>query len=127
MPAIYDREKEKIYVSADEICAFLFRGGNIDPFAKPGGKIGGFAGSYRMIEQKPQIIDEYSYTTDVDGIHLCIYAQPEVIRYDNGKYYVLMLKNVSYKQRKRKQNDVLYYIALGHINAFLSQCRLAHF
>lgn len=96
MPAIYDREKEKIYVSADEICAFLFRGGNIDPFAKPGGKIGGFAGSYRMIEQKPQIIDEYSYTTDVDGIHLCIYAQPEVIRYDNGKYYVLMLKNVSY-------------------------------
>ena len=96
MPAIYDRDKEKLYISTDEISEFLFRGGSIDPFAKPGGKIGGFVGSHRMIEDKPRIIDEYSYTTEVNGVFICIYTQPEAIRYENGKYYVLHLKNLPY-------------------------------
>lgn len=96
MSAIYDREKEKLYVSVSDISSFLFRCGSIDPHARPGGNMGGFVGSYRMVESKPQIIDEYSYTTIVNGVHLCIYTYPEYIRYDGQKHYILISKHVDF-------------------------------
>lgn len=97
MPAIYDRETDAIYVNAQELCEYVYRGGDIDTRM-----VRGACNSYAIIphttgNKKPNIVDAYTFTTIENGIKIVIYAYPEWIREENGHLVVEGVYSVDYR------------------------------
>jgi len=80
MSAIYESETNSIYVSAQELCSFIYRGGDLSSRPLMGNKNGGTVVSHRAWNKKPPIPDAYSFTTIMHGISVVVYAFPEWIR-----------------------------------------------
>ena len=57
MSAIYDNETKSIYISANELCSFIYRGGDLSSRLVPGNKNGDTVVSYRPNNKKPNIVD----------------------------------------------------------------------
>lgn len=96
MSAIYDNETKSIYISANELCSFIYRGGDLSSRLVPGNKNGGTVVSHRPNNKKPNIVDAYSFTTIMHGIPIVVYAYPEFIREENGKYVIEGVYSVPY-------------------------------
>jgi len=96
MSAIYESETNSIYVSAQELCSFIYRGGDLSSRPLMGNKNGGTVVSHRAWNKKPPIPDAYSFTTIMHGISVVVYAFPEWIRLEDGHYAIECVYSVPY-------------------------------
>ena len=96
MSAVFDRDTGAVYISAPELCAFIYRGGDLSSRPLPGNKYGVSAVSHMAWAQKPNIVDAYSFTTIVHGIPIVVYAYPEWVRIENEKYVIEGVFSVPY-------------------------------
>ena len=96
MPAIYDKHANSIYVSASELCSYIYRGGDLSAKPLPGNKNGSTVVSHKSWCKKPNIVDAYSFTSMVNGIPIVVYAYPEGIRTEDGKYVIESVYSVPY-------------------------------
>lgn len=96
MSAVYDRETKSVYVSATELCSFVYRGGDITSRLTRGNKNGATVVSHKMWEKKPNIVDAYSFTTIYNGLPIVVYAYPEGVRIENDKYVIESIYTVPY-------------------------------
>ncbi|MBQ7907227.1 MAG: ATP-dependent DNA helicase [Clostridia bacterium] len=97
MASLYDTHTNTVYISTRELCAFVFRGGNIDTHFTPGNKNGGGTVSYKLHTEKPNISDAYTLNSIQYGATIQLYTFPESIRYKDGGYYVEDVYNVPYR------------------------------
>ena len=96
MPAIFDKGTNALYVSAQELCAYIYRGGDLSSKPLPGNKNGVTIASHKSWCKKPNIVDAYSFTTMIHGITVVIYTYPEGIRNENGRLVVENVYSVPY-------------------------------
>ncbi|MBQ7225674.1 MAG: ATP-dependent DNA helicase [Clostridia bacterium] len=96
MSAIYDRDTNSIYISASELCAYAYRGGDLTARMVSGNKNGSTVASHRLWGKKPNIVDAYSFTTIVHGVNMVVYTYPEGVREENGKYVIEHVYSVPY-------------------------------
>ena len=97
MSAIYESEAGALYISADELCAFVFRGGDILSAMQAGNKAGGTVVPHMIWSKKPNIAGTYSFTTLVDGTSVVVYAYDEWVREENGKLVIEGVYTVPYR------------------------------
>ena len=89
MSAYFDTFTNTLYISAYELCSYVLRGGSVDNAMEYGNKAGCTVVSHRLHEDKPNIVDAYTYSTVCEGYNLTVYTYPEGIRKeDNGVYTV---------------------------------------
>lgn len=96
MSAIYDNETNSVYISAQELCSYVYRGGDLTSKMVSGNKNGMAVVSHRSWPKKPNIVDAYSFTTIYEGIPIVVYAYPEGVRMEDGKYVVEGVYTVPY-------------------------------
>jgi len=96
MSAIYDNDSNAIYISASELCSFIYRGGDLSSRPQMGNKNGGTIVSHRAWNKRPNIVDAYSFTTIVGGTPVVVYSYPEWVREENGKYVIECVYSVPY-------------------------------
>ena len=97
MSAIYDKEAGALYISAEELCAFVFRGGDILSCMQSGNKAGGTIVPHMIWSKRPNIAGTYSFTTLVDGTSVVVYAFDEWVREENGHLVIEGVYTVPYK------------------------------
>ena len=89
MSAIFDIEKNTVYISAYELASYTLRGGDIVNYRVNGNKYGATVTSHKMRPNPPQISDAYSVIEMVDGLKICVYTYPEGIRKGEDNRYVM--------------------------------------
>lgn len=97
MNVAYDKTTDCVFVDVSDICAYVFRGGNIDTKAQPGGKEGSCVAPKRLRGERPNIVDAYSFTSISDGVKLTIYTYPECVRFDGEKKYIEGVYSYQYR------------------------------
>lgn len=96
MSAIYENETGIVFVSAWELCAYAYRGGDLSGKMIPGNKNGSAIVSHRAWNTRPNIVDAYSFTTIVHGTPVVVYAYPEGIKMEGGRYVIENVYSVPY-------------------------------
>lgn len=96
MPALYDKDTDAIYVSAAELCSFIYRGGDLSAHPQNGNKNGGTIVSHKAWNRKPNIVDAYSFTKIVNGTPVVVYVFPEWVREEDGKPVIECVYSVPY-------------------------------
>ena len=96
MSAIFDNETSSVYVSVSELCAYIYRGGDLSSKPLAGNKNGGAIVSHRAWNKKPNIVDAYSFTTIMHGTPIVVYAYPEGVRMENESYVIENVYSVPY-------------------------------
>ena len=84
MSAHFDEFSNTLYISAYELCSYVLRGGDIETAGEYGSKAGSTIVSHRLFEDKPNIVDAYTYSTVCEGYNLTVYTYPEGIRKENN-------------------------------------------
>ena len=97
MKCVYDNDTNAVYISAEELASFVYRGGDIDPRAFNGNKNGGSIVSHKIHTKKPNLSDAYYFTTISDGINITLYTYYENIRKDENGYTVENVYSVPYR------------------------------
>ena len=97
MKCVYDKDTNAVYISAESLAAFVFRGGDIDPRAFNGNKNGGSIVSHKIHTKKPNLSDAYSFTTISDGINITVYTYYENVRKDENGYTIENVYSVPYR------------------------------
>ena len=119
MSAIFDRDTNSIYVSAYELCSFIYRGGDISSRMVYGNKNGGTIVSHKAWEKKPNIVDAYSFTTIIHGMNVVVYAHPEGVRYENDKPVIESVYSVPYSLDEIKNGALDLAIATAICTAYI--------
>ena len=96
MSAVFDKDTGSVYVSAYDLCQYVYRGGDIDYHYVSGNKYGASIISHKAHTKKPNIVDAYSFTTIVHGTPIVVYAYPEGIRNEDGKLVIENVYSVPY-------------------------------
>ncbi|MBQ8163309.1 MAG: ATP-dependent DNA helicase [Clostridia bacterium] len=97
MSAIYDPEKDAVFISAYELASFTLRGGDIVNHRVNGNKYGSAVTSHKMRPPAPSISDAYSVTTMCDGMRIIVYTYPEGIRKgEDNRYTIEKIHTVPY-------------------------------
>ena len=96
MSAVFDKDTNSIYVSAYDLCQYIFRGGDINSRLVSGNKYGSTIASHKSHTKKPNIVDAFSFTKIVEGIPIVVYAYPEGVRQEDGKYVIESVYSVPY-------------------------------
>ncbi len=96
MKCVYDKATDAVYIDADELCSYAYRGGDIDTRFLPGNKNGASIVSHKLHTKKPNIVDAYTFTTISDGVKITTYAFPEIIRPCGNGYKVEYISIVPY-------------------------------
>ncbi|MBO5286686.1 MAG: ATP-dependent DNA helicase [Clostridia bacterium] len=97
MSAVYDKETDAVYVNASELCEYIFRNGDLDTRSKKGTCPAYAIVSHMAHNRKPNIVDAYTFTTIISGVKLVIYAYPEGVKTEDGKYVVEAVYSVDYR------------------------------
>ena len=97
MSCVYDKETNAVYISAHELCAFVYRGGDIEPRMNSGNKNGGTIASHKIHKAKPNLADAYTFTTISDGINITVYTYYENVRQDENGYTIENVYSVPYR------------------------------
>ncbi len=119
MSAIFDRTTESIYVSAYELCSFIYRGGDISSKPVHGNKNGGTIVSHRAWNKKPNIVDAYYFTTLVHGTPIVVFAHPEGVRTENDKPVIESVYSVPYSLDDLKNGVLDLAIATAICTAYI--------
>ena len=119
MPAIYDNETQAIYVSAGELCSFIYRGGDLSSRPLMGNKNGGTIVSHRAWNKKPNTVDAYAFSTFVHGIKITVYTYPEWVRQENGHYVIECVYSVPYFLDDIKNGALDLSIAVAMTSAYI--------
>lgn len=107
MSAYFDTFTNTLYISAYELCSYVLRGGSVDNAMEYGNKAGYTVVSHRLHENKPNIVDAYTYSTVCEGYNLTVYTYPEGIRKeDNGVYTVEKVYTVPYSLDKIENGEL---------------------
>ena len=96
MSAIYDNDTNSIYVSAGELCSFVYRGGDLSSRPLMGNKNGGTIVSHKSWNKKPNTVGAYSFNALVHGIGITVYTYPEWVRQEDGHYVIECVYSVPY-------------------------------
>ncbi len=119
VPAIYDNETGTVYISAEEMCSFVYRGGDLSGKPLCGNKNGGTIVSHKSWSTKPNIVDAYSFTTIIHGTSVVVYTYPEGIRVENGKYVIENVYSVPYFLDDIKNGALDLSISVSMISAYI--------
>ena len=119
MAAIFDNETGTVYVSASEMCAYVYRGGDLNTKPVSGNKNGGTVVSHRSWDTKPNIVDAYSFATIVHGTPVVVYAYPEGIRMEEGRYVIENVYSVPYFLDDIKNGALDLSIAVAMTSAYI--------
>lgn len=119
MASLYDNSTNMVYISARELCSFVFRGGNIDTHFIPGNKNGGGTVSYKLHTEKPNISDAYTFTTMKNGTTIMVYTFPESVRYKEGGYYIEDVYNVPYRLDSLDEGELEISTKSAMISAYI--------
>ena len=107
MSAYFDTFNNTLYISAYELCSYVLRGGSVDGAMEYGNKAGCTVVSHRLHEDKPNIVDAYTYSTVCEGYNLTVYTYPEGIRKEeNGVYTVEKVYTVPYSLDKIENGEL---------------------
>ena len=107
MSAYFDTFTNTLYISAYELCSYVLRGGSVDNAMEYGNKAGCTVVSHRLHDDKPNIVDAYTYSTVCEGYNLTVYTYPEGIRKeDNGVYTVEKVYTVPYSLDKIENGEL---------------------
>lgn len=84
MPAIYDKEKQELYIEIYDLVQYVFRGGSLDPLAYSGNKNGVSIASHKLHSEAPRLESKsLCIRTEIDGINTVLYADGGIY-FDNG-------------------------------------------
>lgn len=125
MSAHFDEFSNTLYISAYELCSYVLRGGDIETAGEYGSKAGSTIVSHRLFEDKPNIVDAYTYSTVCEGYNLTVYTYPEGIRKENnGVYTVEKVYTVPYSLEKINNGELDIAIASAICSAHIVMQRL---
>lgn len=119
MSAIYETDTNSIYVSAAELCSFIYRGGDLSAHPQNGNKNGSTIVSHRAWNKKPNIVDAYSFTKIVNGMSIVVYVYPEWVREEDGKPVIECVYSVPYFLDDIKNGELDLAITTAIVTAYV--------
>ena len=119
MSAIYDNETNSIYVSAEELCSFIYRGGDLSSRPLMGNKNGGTIVSHRAWNEKAKKNVDYSVTHTVGDTSVTVFTYPDWIRNKNGEYLVDTVYSVPYFLDDIKNGALDLAITTAIVSAYI--------
>ena len=96
MSCVYDKETNAVYISAGELCMFVYRGGDISQRLISGNKNGYSIVSHKLHTAKPNLINAHTTKASLDGIDIVVYTHQPLV-YDEGKYSLENVFSVPYR------------------------------
>lgn len=121
MSAIYSKENDALYVSAEELCSFIYRGGNLDSYMRWGNKTGACIASHKIRNKKPKISDAYTFTAFLEGVKTTFYTFPEGVVYDEEekKYSIVQVYTVPYSLDDIDNGELDIAIKAAMLSAYI--------
>ena len=97
MSAYYSEEKKAVLISAEELCAYAYRGGNKESVRDYGNKTGETVTPHAFHTKCPNIVDAYTHSAVYNGVTVTVYTYPECIKRDlSDRLMVEKVRNVPY-------------------------------
>ncbi len=119
MSSVYDKDTDSVYISARELCAFVYRGGDIDTRWQNGNKYGSAIVSHRIWQKKPNIVDAYTFKTVLQGVTITVYTYPEgVVEGENG-YMINQVNSVPYHLDEIENGELEISVQSAFISAYI--------
>lgn len=119
MKCVYDKDTNAVYISAEALSSFVYRGGDMDPRQRNGNKNGQSVVSHKIHQKKPNLSDAYSFTTISDGINITVYTYYESIRKDEDGYTVENVYSVPYRLDDIENGELEIAIKAALVSAYI--------